>query len=142
MAHLLTKHGLRKTGARIMALQILKNKKTPLDAMTLMFLLSDVGVKVNKTTVFRMLDEFYKKKLVMKYEFGEGKYRYEFADIPHHHHAICTNCTKIEEIDNCAGIDKTILEYLDKKGFMPTYHTFDFYGVCINCSKTKKVQTS
>ena len=55
---------------------------------------------VNKTTICRELDFLMGKGLIKEIEFGEGKKRYEIdSGSDHHHHLICLNCKKVEDVD-------------------------------------------
>ena len=92
------------------------------------------GLKTNLTTVYRVLDSFLTAGLVKKLELHEGKYRYELSSLKHHHHLVCQNCGKIEDIADCS------LEVQEEKitkdsKFLIKYHSLEFYGLCKICQK-------
>ena len=80
--------------------------------------------------------------LVFKYDFGDGRARYELAEGPkggrHHHHLVCTSCGRV--VDYTDFIDEEI-ELLQKteKGLSKKYnfkitdHLIQFYGLCDKC---------
>ena len=112
----------------------------------------DIFLKVHRmypniglTTVYRTLEILTQIGLVSKFDFGDGKARYELSDGPkktHHHHLICTECKRV--VDYTEFIDKEI-EFLKiaEKGLSKKYnfdikgHLIRFYGVCDKCSKKK-----
>lgn len=92
-------------------------------------------LNVNKTTVYRQLDQLLKSGIVCEVEFGDGKKRYEFATDGHHHHLICNNC----HVVTCLELDRD-LESLEKKikarnGFNVLNHNLEFFGTCRACHK-------
>ena len=92
-------------------------------------------------TVYRTLDLLSRTGLVVKFEFGDGKSRYELSDSKkgHHHHLVCTKCGKI--VDYSDFIDKeveffiTLEKALSKKhNFKIGSHQIHFFGLCEKCS--------
>lgn len=57
---------------------------------------------------------------------------YELVTTDHHHHLVCLNCGKAECLDFCP-ITRENLEQINKKQFLVTSHSLDFYGYCVNC---------
>lgn len=88
---------------------------------------------VDKVTIYRILETFYKKDLVKRLEFGEGKYRYELAG-DDHHHLICESCGKVEDISDC-HISELEKEISQKKKFLVKRHQLEFFGVCSSCQR-------
>jgi Fur family transcriptional regulator, ferric uptake regulator len=96
------------------------------------------------TTIYRTLDVLVQLGLVFKFDFGDGRARFELAEGPkgtrHHHHLICTNCNRV--IDYTDFIDEEI-ELLNqterglskKYDFRITNHLIQFYGLCSECAK-------
>ena len=87
-------------------------------------------VKANKTTIYRELDEFLTKGVIGEVEFGDGKKRYELKSHGHHHHLVCKNCGKIEDVE----IDeKRLLKGINNSNFLIENHSIEFFGKCANC---------
>ncbi len=123
---------LKNTKARSGVLEILNQRKTPLDAGEIALHLKREGVETNLATVYRILDISYKKGLVDRLEFQEGKFRFELPK-GEHHHLICENCGAIEDFSDCSLSDLE-KEIGKKKGFSVKRHCLEFYGFCKNCS--------
>ena len=101
---------------------------------------------VGLTTVYRTLEILVGLGLVLKFDFGDGRARYELAEgsarRAHHHHLICSECKRV--IDYTDFIDEEI-ELLhrterglsEKYGFTITNHLIQFYGLCDKCKKKR-----
>lgn len=115
-------------------LNILEKTKLPLTEQDLRNILAQSKGTVNKTTIYRALDYLKQKNLIEEIEFGDGKKRYESAGLPHHHHAICLACKKIEDVlveDNLSKIEQKIYK---TKNFIVNRHALEFFGLCHNCT--------
>ena len=123
---------LRKTTAREAVLQIFAGAKKPIDVATILEKLKKQYIRINRSTVFRMVNTLVEKNLVKKLEFGEGKARYELTSESHHHHMVCTKCKKMWDIEDCAAeeLEKKISE---ENGFLVEHHRLEFFGICKNC---------
>jgi Fur family ferric uptake transcriptional regulator len=111
----------------------------------------DVYVEVRKgypqiglTTVYRTLELLARMGIVFKFDFGDGRSRYELSEGPegfrHHHHLVCTGCGRIidytEYIDSEKDlIDKTESGLSKKYGFKINNHLIRFYGLCDSCRR-------
>ena len=122
---------LKVTTARQAVLEFFAGSDTPTDALELFDYLKERGIEVDKATVYRILDTFHDKGIIIRMEFGEGKFRYEIAGSDHHH-LVCEQCGNIEDISDC-GIDVLEKEIKKKKGFIVKRHTLEFYGMCRQC---------
>jgi len=123
----------KKTPARLAIIKFLENSKLPVDAEEILQMLRIKNLDTNKVTVYRNLDYFLKKGIIDRVEFGEGKYRYEIK-INHHHHLICTNCGKVEDVDG-EVLKKIEEEFYQNKKFLVKNHSLEFFGLCANCQK-------
>jgi len=134
---LFKKNEIKKTLARAAVLNILKKAKEPIDVGEIIGKLKFIKIKVDRVTVFRNVNLLVKKKLINKVEFNEGKYRYELASLPHHHHLVCTKCGKIKSIESnplhkeIDKISKTVNKVYD---FKIEEHKVEFFGKCKTCS--------
>lgn len=122
---------LRKTPARVAIIEFLGLSDFPVDVEQTIKFLRNKNLNTNKVTVYRTIEKLYKSGIINRIEFGEGKYRYELQK-NHHHHLICTNCGKIEDVQG------DLLENLQSKinkrnGFLIKSHSLEFFGLCKNC---------
>lgn len=125
---------LKATPARIALMKLLEETKKPLDVHSMTVYLEKNGLQTDPATAFRIMNMFEEKGLVKHIELHEGKFRYELANKPDHHHLVCEVCGMIEDISDCniAGLEKDIKK---KKEFTVTHHALEFFGICKNCQK-------
>ncbi len=131
--------GLQVTPARIAALQLFESHDDLLDAEHIgSHLEKDPGI--DRATTFRTLNTLTEKGVLIKVDLGDGKSRYELASKTHHHHLICENCGKIEDITGTI-LAPQIEEKIKKNNkFLIKRHSVEFFGLCKECQK--KLQKS
>jgi Fur family ferric uptake transcriptional regulator len=104
------------------------------DADNLFIDLKNSGSKVSRATVYKTLNLLHECGLVSRHRFSQGHAQYEkTTDRPHHDHMVCTRCGKIIEFENSRVVrlqDDACAVY----GFKPTYHSFQIFGSCLECS--------
>ena len=125
---------LKATPARIAVMKFLESVDQPVDVNSILAYLRRKDIDIDPATIFRMMHDFLEKGVVKQIQFKEGKARYELSNKRHHHHLICTNCGKIEEVegDFLQAMEEQI--YKDKK-FRVKDHSLEFFGLCENCQK-------
>ncbi len=128
--------GLKNTKAREGIIELIKSSISPVDATTTMRILRTKGINADQATIYRALNLFVEKGLLKQIYFNDGIVRYELAEKPEHHHAVCIKCSKVEDITDCS-VDKLEKQIEKKKGFTVLSHSLEFFGYCRNC-KTKK----
>lgn len=103
-----------------------------------------VNPAVGLTTVYRTLDILERVGMVYKFDFGDGRARYELAEGEkgenHHHHLVCTKCNRVIDytdfIEQEVKLLKETEQGLSKKyNFTITNHLIQFYGTCDKCSR-------
>jgi Fur family ferric uptake transcriptional regulator len=127
---------------RYAILGVLSKAPAHLSAEDIYLELHKVHPNVGLTTVYRTLDLLVQMGLVCKFDFGDGRARYELCEGPdrtrHHHHLVCTKCKRVidytdfiqEEID----LLKRAKEGLSQKfSFKITDHVVQFHGLCDKC---------
>jgi len=86
-------------------------------------------------TVYRSMHMLMKMGMVTRYDFGDGVARFELhapGEDGHHHHLVCTQCSKIVELDECFQneFEESIAS---KHGFKGVTHKLEFFGTCPDC---------
>jgi len=125
---------LKATPARIAVLQFLENVNQPVDANMILDYLRQKDVDVDPATIFRMMNIFHKKGITQQIQLQEGKARYELSNRSHHHHLVCTNCGKIEEVEG-DFLKKMEKDVFKSKKFKVKSHSLEFFGLCSNCQQ-------
>lgn len=134
--------GHRLTTPRKAILSILSKTEEHPCVEDLYFAVHKSYPSIGITTVYRTLDLLVSWGVVHKFDFGEGKARYELISNPnglgHHHHLICSECKKIinysELIDKEVDLITKLEKRLSKKyNFNIQSHIIEFYGICKNC---------
>lgn len=106
------------------------------DADNLFIYLKNNGSKVSRATVYKTLALLHECGLVSRYRFSQGHAQYEkTTDRPHHDHMVCTKCGKIIEFEN-ARVERLQDDACALFGFSPMYHSFQIFGVCLECRTT------
>jgi len=138
--------GYRITVPRQAILDVLSKTQEHLSAEDIYIAVHKFYPNVGLTTVYRTLELLAQMGIILKFEFGDGRARYELAEGPkgarHHHHLVCTNCGRVidytdfidDEIELLSQIEKGLSE---KFNFKITNHLIQFYGLCDECSKGK-----
>lgn len=123
---------LKATPVRIEVLKFLEKIREPVDANMVMEYLDSRNIAADPATVFRMMNSFTQKGLTKQVSFNEGKFRYELASRPEHHHLVCTSCGSVESFSDCA-IPELEQDIRKKKKFLVKSHALEFFGLCRRC---------
>lgn len=128
--------GHKITKNRTAILEFLSNQEKPISAEEILKHIQDEHQAVNKTTIYRELFFLLENNFIKEIEFGDGKKRYEIAiNRPHHHHIICVNCKKVEDIplEQELEAQESLIERTT--GYKLTSHMLEFFGLCSNCKE-------
>lgn len=126
----LVEQGERITPIRQTLVEVLKNSK-PLTPQELLFEFKKLGIKPNKTTVYRQLEFLKRNGIVEEVLLGRSK-RYELKS-NHHHHVVCLKCGNMEDIAVEADLKNQELEIQKKTNYKITKHFLEFFGLCEKC---------
>ena len=140
-AHFFRHHGFRFTLPREVILDFLHRAKGHVSAEDIYFRIHPVCPHIGLTTVYRTLDLLNRMGLVTKFDFGDGKARYEIVkdgDSSHHHHLVCRKCSRVIDYTDFVKEEtrfiKKIEEELSKKyNFEIDSHQIHFQGLCSKC---------
>ncbi|MFA6635811.1 MAG: transcriptional repressor [Candidatus Omnitrophota bacterium] len=134
--------GYRMTVPRQAIVDVLSSTDKHLSAEEIYMKIHNSYPSVGLTTVYRTLEVLSHMGMVSKFDFGDGRGRYELRmgdkDEHHHHHLICTKCKRV--INYTEFIDEE-LDFLKRaeKGLSRKYnfdikdHMIQFYGLCEKC---------
>lgn len=124
--------GIKKTRQRESVLSILEASEKPLSAIEIHSKIEKDGNTVWMSTVYRILELFEKKNIVIKTNMINSEMAvYELNRSIHKHYAVCINCHKFITMDNCPM--EKFTPNLDDDEFQITGHNLEIYGICKDC---------
>ena len=126
---------LRDTETRRVLLAVLHDSAGPLAPPEIVARCHKAGRKANKTTIYRDLAAMERAGVVYRVIVSDRKQYFELTERGHHHHFICLECDRVEDI---------LLDELDlarqetslakQKGFSVFRHSLEFFGLCKMCA--------
>ena len=87
---------------------------------------------LGRATLFRAIDVLVDLGVLDRIDLADGTHRYRVCSRGHHHHLICTNCRRIQEIDVCLPED-ALAAAAAAAGFSVERHSLELYGLCEQC---------
>ena len=136
--------GYRMTKPREAILGVMEKTKDHLSAEDIYLAVHKFYPNIGLTTIYRNLELLVEMGLIVKFEFGHGKAKYELADQyskkEHHHHLVCKKCSRIFEYSDFMEKEGQFLKDTEKGlskkyDFQITEHLIQFYGYCNKCVK-------
>jgi len=141
--NLLRNQNIRLTDGRELVLSILEeNQQSHLTVEQIYMAAYGQNPSIGMATVYRTVDLLVQCGIAQKFEFGEGKARYELVPKPdepgHHHHLVCKECNKIINYDEFLDEEKEFLGIVEsglaaRYNFIIEDHMIQFYGCCKEC---------
>jgi Fur family transcriptional regulator, peroxide stress response regulator len=88
--------------------------------------------RISLGTVYRNLDFLAEQGIIRKLEIGGAKAR--FDECGEHHHVLCVQCGKIDDIHDTPG-DLLNEEITELNGYKIIGFRLEFFGLCPECKK-------
>ncbi|RIK19457.1 MAG: transcriptional repressor [Anaerolineae bacterium] len=133
LSRALATRGYRVTAARRVILDTLVEHGSHLTADELTELVRRRATGIGRMTVYRTLDLLCGLGLLRPVYQGTGAAHYILMEDGHHHHLICTACSRVIEFDECALGDLPA-RVAGRLGFRIEGHLLELYGVCAECA--------
>ncbi len=131
----LAQSGLKATKHRTEIMDVLEKSDKPLSADQVFFELKEREIRVNFSTVYRVLEALTDKNLVVKLNIpGEQRTLYVFKRIGDKHYLICLGCNKMLAISRCP-LENYEESLAKETKFTILGHKLDIYGYCPECRK-------
>jgi len=140
----LKENGYRLTMPRRIILDILNRANKHPSAEEIYLEAREIYPNIGMTTVYRTLDVLARVGLIQKFDFGDGRARYELIREPddetHHHHVVCKGCGKVIDYNDFFDEETELIRkakrgLFEKFGFKVTDHVIQFYGLCNECQE-------
>jgi Fur family transcriptional regulator, ferric uptake regulator len=101
----------------------------------------EAGDDLRQSSVYRNLAVLEQLGAVVRINTGGEHARYELAEdiLGHHHHLICVECGRVDDVVVPASLERSIDRSLEKvvaeqgSGFVPSAHRLDLMGTCSDC---------
>ncbi len=123
--------GLRMTGQRRVIAGVLENAhESHPDVEALHQLVTEIDPGISIATVYRTVKLFEESGILLRYEFADGRARYEKADREHHDHLIDMNTGEVIEFCD-PEIEELQEKIAAKLGYRLKDHRLELYGVPI-----------
>ena len=125
--------GHRLTQARLTILAILEAERGHITSAGILTKVKQVNPAIGRASIFRTLDLFTQLGIVRPtYIDTSLTPTYVLMHGGHHHHVICTHCSRFIEFEDC-GLE-TLAQNLERRlDIKISGHLLEFYGVCQPC---------
>jgi Fur family ferric uptake transcriptional regulator len=134
--------GFRITMPRQAILDLLSKTDKHLSAEDIYIDIHKTYSNIGLTTVYRTLELLVNMGLVLKFDFGDGRARYELTQGPrvtrHHHHLVCTDCGRVIDYKDFVEKERELISQTEKGlsrkyNFKINAHQIRFLGLCEKC---------
>ncbi len=129
-------HGLRVTGPRIAALQVLA-EVSHIPAETVAAGIRERTGTVSSQAVYNVLSDLTAAGLVHRIEPAGSAALYELKRADNHHHLVCRPCGRVVDLD-CEHDAETCLVPPQTHGFALEEAEIVFWGVCPDCQDSAR----
>jgi len=129
--------GRKRGGARRALLELLADQSCALTALEIEDALRAQGRAVSRASVYRILEELERVRLVARVETGQAMVRYERAcdeHEEHHHHLVCDRCGVVMPFSD-AALERAVAELSERVPLaVVSEHEIVLHGACRKCA--------
>ena len=86
------------------------------------------------STVYRIVGRLEADGRVRRVDWRERGARFEWADLPHHHHIVCSLCGRSVDLDD-ADLGFSEERVRAATGFLVDHHSIELEGICPDCQR-------
>lgn len=124
----------RQTKQKQTLLEVFQSSTTPLSAQEAWEVAKKDFPKIGLATIYRLLEEFLKQKLLKTVEIGGKAKKYTLLTPEHYHYFECNSCHELFPVDKCPPNLRDLLP----PNFTIESHEILLFGRCPNCKTTSK----
>jgi len=127
--------GHKRGGARRAVVDLLEGQECALTAVEIEEALRGEQRRVSRASVYRILDELERLRLVQRVETGQAMVRYERVceHKEHHHHLVCDECGVVMPFSD-AGLERAIDKLSERVPLKVVEHEIVLHGSCADCA--------
>jgi Fur family ferric uptake transcriptional regulator len=134
--------GYKLTHARLTVLDTLETTGGHITSSALLEHIAAIDPSIGRASVFRALDLFTRLAFIRPTYIGTSMTpTYVLLPDGHHHHIICTVCSRVIEFEHC-GLGPLTADLEAQLDVQLTGHLLEFYGVCGTCTRAGKTHAS
>jgi Fur family ferric uptake transcriptional regulator len=127
--------GRKRGGARRAVLELLGDERCALTAVAIEDALRrESSRRVSRASIYRILDELERLRLVQRVETGQAMVRYERVRDrdEHHHHLVCDGCGLVVPFSD-PGLERAIRTLSERVPLAVSEHEIVLHGACPDC---------
>lgn len=125
--------GHKLTNARLAVLQAIEEHGGHITSTEVLDAVSRLAPEVGRASIFRTLD-LLTRMAIVRPTYIDSSITPSYVLMPdgHHHHIICTSCSRVIEFEDChlAHLEEELEARLNVQ---LTGHLLEFYGICERC---------
>jgi Fur family ferric uptake transcriptional regulator len=127
--------GHKRGGARRAVLELLAGESCARTALEIEESLRSERRRVSRASVYRVLEELERVRLVQRVETGQAMVRYERVcdSTGHHHHLVCDGCGLVMPFSDEA-LERAIDELSKRVPLAVSEHEIVLHGSCRECA--------
>jgi len=137
----IARHGFRLTGPRRAVVDALVAHAAPMSVAEIHARLTIR--RANLVSVYRAVNLLCELGLLRVADTSKGTQRFELAEqfIGHHHHLVCQECGRVEDLDGCL-LEEDVLRalcqrVLRSRRFRLIGHDLKLFGICRRCDSRR-----
>jgi Fe2+ or Zn2+ uptake regulation protein len=125
---------MRKTQASELVSDLLRTWAKPLSIQEIHDRARDRLPATAYSTVYRIVGRLEAEGRVRRVDWRERGSRYEWAELPHHHHIVCSLCGRSVDLDD-ADLGFSEEKVRRATGFLIDHHSIELEGICPDCQR-------
>jgi Fur family ferric uptake transcriptional regulator len=125
---------MRKTRTSQLVVDLLQAYAKPLSLQELYSRVRERLPRTAYSTVYRVISRLEAEGKVTRVDWRERGSRYEWAELPHHHHIVCGICGRSVDIDD-ADLGFSEERIRAATGFLVKHHSIELEGICPECRR-------
>jgi len=125
---------MRKTRVAQLVVDLLQTYARPLSLQDLHGRVRERLPRTAFSTIYRVVARLEAEGKVERVDWRERGSRYEWAELPHHHHIVCGICGRSVDIDDSdLGFSEERIRAAT--GFLVNHHSIELEGICPECQR-------
>jgi Fur family ferric uptake transcriptional regulator len=125
---------MRKTRVTRLVVDLLQTYARPLSLQDLHGRVQERLPRTAFSTIYRVVARLEAEGKVERVDWRERGSRYEWAELPHHHHIVCGICGRSVDIDDSdVGFSEERIRAAT--GFLVNHHSIELEGICPECQR-------